>query len=1650
MEQHSRLILCNWATCCLADAAACRSHPELAQFHLPLNFRDLWRLSLSDGAATTALRAVCDYLRHRTAEGAMLRPVFSLRIDDATLNFAKAVGASLTSLAAAWEAETFNAKERIDRHWAAVLTQQEAARKAQKDFEEVQHKVDLAAAEVQFAPDGHDPNEKIYDAALFARLDAEEKAAAKAEGRKQVAVPEEKCKRDVTDEEKASFIQKTALKKALDVLMQELSEAKARLEAALKCPPPVYQPLPSDRAEGLAVLLFLHMQDAAPALSHLSRLCFVAQESLQPMRQPLAPAPKKPLEKPRTKTPWTSWAEYHKAHQAWRSRSPSHPVKECAAGAHPLLVTKVPDPKPAELLRPSVLDLHSEIESVHYPKLDFSLVWDGERDPFGDAAAADEVATGFAEQLPHHACAPTGGTAPGPLSWAMVAEDEREAENDQGAPASLRARGGRGVAEQRDRPEWLTRSEFVAFAGVRASPRLQLRNICCVLRDRSLPFAHPGVQLLLRQALYHVGTISAAKVPTELGAAGDAATSATQLEWKAELAVRGPGSVVDVLQRELRALCSDLGESGGAGHEALLAVIDAAVYLRQWDVASADAVLADCARVTARRARAGLSSRAAGSFRKRCLLLFSERRSLCHRVSSAPSHHARPPPHRSWTNNLRERLDAAVDPARSRHLRWLLSVFGLYGILACGGTEPLPPGNSAVTGLCAAAVQAQAYALDDNTNTVSLKAKEWRAALQARCDTVMATRAGEVLAAIAADPRGGILALALQAAPKKVTELLPPPNAAFVVSWSPLGLNGAPTASPSPIGCYEATVSTGDRITINALTGVVLIDGWPPSALPELIRKHRLYERVFGDRDFEVVRGGDHNGAGGGGTTHTTIHHLAERHFSFTEAPVTIRELSSKAEDTLELLDPWPEGVEAKVADWAADLPEWILKQHSHWLNRAQGVVLMRPLFGEVAEEEKVAGAASPRPPRALDDKGLSERSWDVVFVVIFQGQTAGRGPGASSLGRWPPAAPLPGGGDLCVPVPAHLRQRPWQDLAREAGSSPPTLLLNWALVLWGDRPPPSAQTPAAAAAPPLPLMPGRQVIAAFEGSESFIDWFLDRCSSSPAEPQFRVKLPRFGNLAFDLRCATSASGRGTFVSVNFEGYRLAPEQQLSDTLPGFARYLVLEPGPELRKKPPWTPPATKILVPAGEVDRRKPTGFWAKHRTTTIATPADTKDGTFKEIAYHAFEIHPRFRDLRASTPEARLQLAALYAATDRGRGVPDRRLGMTGAEAAMGLVRGSFLNRPLSKAERVNCEAAASFAEHAECPALFLLCHLLQTSAVQVDFLHPRSLPPPSPSSETLRDLTTNKAAYAHYVRAGSCNPRRLLTPEEEEQALSHRAGPQPPPARPLAPRAAAVVTVREELLVAASEAGRRGGFVDDCELRLLQLVSYADNAAAPHPQPFPLSDGSIRLGVLGREVLDELRKSWDVNEGLSAPMLRADLRADPSALVAHVREDLKEARRLRGLVEELLLEEYWSEANLPPEQDPGLGWRVPGARLLRVAGRAPKPTLTDFVRALWSPAHLVGLAAFVALSDTDQARIRDATLAWLKLAILEDKLGRLEAMALAAAASGGSSGLEDIVVDVVKELLCQRTWDPAESPEWLAFEADGESPPPRRHRS
>ena len=213
----------------------------------------------------------------------------------------------------------------------------------------------------------------------------------------------------------------------------------------------------------------------------------------------------------------------------------------------------------------------------------------------------------------------------------------------------------------------------------------------------------------------------------------------------------------------------------------------------------------------------------------------------------------------------------------------------------------------------------------------------------------------------------------------------------------------------------------------------------------------------------------------------------------------------------------------------------------------------------------------------------------------------------------------------------------------------------------------------------------------------AFIHYFLDK------NELYYIELPRY-KLEFTL--GTS----GCLKSRDFSGYQLADVPQLDDSLFGFLQYLVLVPSLDCKITSPWNVRSNKVIVPDGVVTKKQ------NKKQNDVKIAGDENSWTNRN--YFTYDVHRRLKELRAPSVEARLQLAALYAATSQ-CGVPEPRAGMSGSELAIVLVRQCFVNRPLSTNEEGKLQNIAEFS-NCETPALTLVCEHLWMTAEQLKFLH------------------------------------------------------------------------------------------------------------------------------------------------------------------------------------------------------------------------------------------------------------------------------------------------------------------------------------------
>ena len=360
-----------------------------------------------------------------------------------------------------------------------------------------------------------------------------------------------------------------------------------------------------------------------------------------------------------------------------------------------------------------------------------------------------------------------------------------------------------------------------------------------------------------------------------------------------------------------------------------------------------------------------------------------------------------------------------------------------------------------------------------------------------------------------------------------------------------------------------------------------------------------------------------------------------------------------------------------------------------------------------------------------------------------------------------------------------------------------------------------------------------QRVLLEFEPFPRYHHLFLDKAGT------LLFELPRFG-ISFELV-------EGALHSRDFLGFALAQEQQLPDALHGLQQYLILE-------KSEGDQVLSKMIFPMGVVTAV----------SANVVIVGRTECDAPRKL--HACDICPRFGTIKAPSIEARLQLAALYAAT--GTEVPEKRSQQTGGEMAIELVRQSWTQgRPASDSEHEQLMSLRKFGQRT--PALLLLAHELYQSQKVLDFL---------PGMRSLEELHLDADAATEYVQRkqrSHLNFRAMLTSDEEKRTGSKSSirlpGPpiarltQLPPLEDVPSRMTSTVEIQLKALVKTKSPGQAAQFP-------LDVRSY-DTA-------------------LGQKMIKDLKTSWEADQ----KRLRVSLAKSLTAVLKTLDELLKRAQPVR----------------------------------------------------------------------------------------------------------------------------------------------------------
>eukprot|EP00903_Cladosiphon_okamuranus_P011180 g10551.t1 len=575
------------------------------------------------------------------------------------------------------------------------------------------------------------------------------------------------------------------------------------------------------------------------------------------------------------------------------------------------------------------------------------------------------------------------------------------------------------------------------------------------------------------------------------------------------------------------------------------------------------------------------------------------------------------------------------------------------------------------------------------------------------------------------------------------------------------------------------------------------------------------------------------------------------------------------------------------------------------------------------------------------------------------------------------------GGTISCYRLPKNLRSHGWKNLLDEAGAVVDGLGSGGKLVLVEER------------------NIVARILAKFEpqavGPDATVHTYLQ------PDGGLNIDLPRF-NLSFEVSSSWTPPKNGEHKSsgikcLSHKGYQLACNQQLADSLPELTRYLVLVHEDE----------KTMIVVPRGKVVVREGV-------TPRVWIECDNEASEQSDLQVFSYMLHRRWRQPYARGLSARLQLAAMFAAT--GTFVPDPLAGMTGSEKALELIRRCFVNRPLQQGDIRQLLNVIDLSGGT--PALALLCGDLLESSRSLEFLYSEERCP-SFSPKVYSILEEAATAYESECDGSVFNVRRRLTAEEEERALGGRI---PGLASRMQKHAFdhGFVNLQRcritDELVQREEIGvwemNEGLMVRHASKKREAVVpTCCDKSRRPYPLQVP-QDGDTLTG----DMHAELRSSWEAyqKEVSTRPPL------DPTVVRGLHERFVEKKARVTSLREDI--ENFALKALVDFGTEDA---RAVSYDIQRSAGLLPTASAQDLPSILWSKERARMFNPF--LSEVGTATLAETVVTWLRLCVLEDKLGRLERWT-------GASVSETLMW---QEMQVTRTWDPMEHPKWLVFEAE-----------
>ena len=497
------------------------------------------------------------------------------------------------------------------------------------------------------------------------------------------------------------------------------------------------------------------------------------------------------------------------------------------------------------------------------------------------------------------------------------------------------------------------------------------------------------------------------------------------------------------------------------------------------------------------------------------------------------------------------------------------------------------------------------------------------------------------------------------------------------------------------------------------------------------------------------------------------------------------------------------------------------------------------------------------------------------------------------------------------------------------------------------------------------------KVLSKFESSQ-----FIDMYESAGG---FRASFPRF-HLEFELR-------ENSLYSVDYAGYRLCECQQFENKMFCFSGYLLLQ-----KEDQP-----IKVLIPRGRISV-------GNNLCCTPPIESSQPENCEECRSVYDYSVHPRFGHLEAGTTASRIHLAYVYA--ESSTLLPEPILNLTGVEQACSLLRGCWVNRPLTSEEEINLQLLDRVCGYV-CPALKLLCHYLAQSSRELHFLHlmdPGSVMTDNDAQDSILEYQTN---------GNVLNFRQLLTPVEEMSVFNKSVR------MPFSPNRSTVAKSGnididpfpiQECVV--SQAMQQLGVL---------LKSSCVTSAPPDPQVFPLSAG-IADCPIGRDALNQIKESWDAYHQLEHTFFKTEKQTQ---LIARVHSsDILVCIKSRRMEAEMFI---MQRIDYVPKS---LDWHSDCSRckfrLQKLSNSIPTVGSLDLMKIALDPNMIKEFYPFLSLRSYAEL-VRSIT-SWLELCCLEDKLDRLLYFLD-----------HDMLDSWLTEMQCVRQWNVNQHVEWLVFEVE-----------